>query len=79
MTICKECYYHKIIISNDCIKDVKVKNNIWYHNYCTLKEIPKWTNPVSGELEHRYDQKYEYCRDINKDGNCKHFQEFHIN
>ena len=47
-------------------------NKYWYHALCVHPDlILKEYNYVIGEESK---QKNPYCRDINKDGNCKHYE-----
>ena len=61
-TICFQCKHHRTIDTNPAYPD------IWHGQYCTLCEIPKVLDFVTGEMT-RW-QQYKYCRDVNRDGRC---------
>jgi len=63
LTICTNC--------DNLLKDEG--NDIWYNFYCTAKPKEPEIDFLTGRVKQGFCNQFEYCRDINKDGQCPHY------
>jgi hypothetical protein len=76
-TICKNCKFHRAIYQNTACADA------WYNHTCAAVEREPAVDYVTGargflarnDLGTVYvtDREFEYCRDINTNGNCEYY------
>lgn len=81
--ICKNCKFHRASEQNTPRADV------WYNHACAAVEREPVTDCVTGkkgflgrnDLGTMYvtSLRFEYCRDINKNGNCEYYSEEEFN
>ena len=69
LTICANCK-HRLI---DTTKTISFNPDIWYNNYCLSNLLD--SNKIDVVTGKPLSNAYAYCRDINKDGKCKFYEE----
>lgn len=77
MRICYECPSFINLEPNSVWQD------IWYNHLCQANPLPKARNPVTGKIQSYtkndfgqtvyVDNEYEYCRDMNPEGDCRSY------
>jgi len=48
--------------------------HVWYNCLCKAVMMPFKRDPYDGKLKPLRGQLYDYCRNVNTDGNCPHFE-----
>lgn len=66
-TACKDCKFHLCVAQNQMA-------DVWYNHFCKASPTPPKFDPITGKHEED-GYRYEFCKDINKSGNCPKFEE----
>ena len=68
MTVCHKCKHHRF--GDKGVADIR--HVVWYNQFCSAVRFGGGPDWVIGRAE---PARMAYCRDVNTDGMCIHFEE----